>query len=241
LALKAPELDKRIVPEVGWDEFLERFHNLWQPGEHVSAIGRSGSGKTTMITQLLDERRYVVVLLTKRTDPLFPTFRRRGYKPVRNVSEWPERDWHPKIVIHIPTEGLGRREGERQAGEIRRVLDHAWDLGDVDLYIDEIAELADLLGLERELRTFWKEARSAGVSVVAGTQRPARVPLEMYDQPRFLLFWHSSNREAMKRLADMNAGDPELARQVVAQLDRYEVLAIDGYEQELVRTRPPKL
>jgi len=63
----------------------------------------------------------------------------------------------------------------------------------------------------------------------------------MYSQPRYLFFWRSKNREELKRLADMNAGDPELARQVVAQLDRFELLVIDSWEGELVRTRPPKL
>ena len=244
MALRRPEISKEYVPEVAWDDFQYNFHRLWREGEegqHVSAIGATRSGKTTTITQLLDDRRYVVVLLTKLRDPLFPKFRKRGYKTVDTAGEWPSRDWHPKIVIHIPAEGLGRREGERQAGAIRSVLHRVWMLGDLDLYIDELAELSDLLGLSTELRTLWKEAGSSNVSLIAGTQRPARVPLEMYSQPRFLLFWRSQNREEMKRLADMNAGDPEIVRQVVAQLDRFEILAVDSWEGEMVRTRPPKL
>jgi hypothetical protein len=95
--------------------------------------------------------------------------------------------------------------------------------------------------LDTELRTLWKEAGSANVSMIAGTQRPSRVPLEMYSQARFLFFWRSQNRDLMKKLADMNAGDPELVRQVVAQLERFELLVVDTWEGELVRTRPPKL
>jgi hypothetical protein len=243
VALKAPEIAKETVPEVPWESFLQRFQKVWDSseGQHLSAIGHTRSGKTTTLVQVLDVRRYVVVLLTKLRDPLFPKLKAYGYKEIRDVSEWPSKDWHPKIAIHLPSEGLGRKEGAQQAGKIRSVLHRVWQRGHMDLYIDEIAELSDLLGLGTELRTLWKEAGSSNVNLIAGTQRPSRVPLEMYSQPRFLFFWHSSNREELKRLADMNAGDPELARQIVAQLDRFEILVVDAWEGELVRTRPPEL
>lgn len=244
MALKAPELSKETVPEVPWEAFQDAFHRVWREGEegqHLSAIGATRSGKTTTLVQVMDARRYVVVLLTKPRDPLFAKLASRGYKTVHAADEWPSRDWHPKIIVHLPTEGLSRQQGARQASKIRRVLHRVWTQGDTDLYIDEIAELTDLLGLDTELRTLWKEAGSANVSMIAGTQRPARVPLEMYSQARFLFFWRSQNRDLMKKLADMNAGNPELARQVVAQLDRFELLVIDTWEGEMVRTRPPKL
>ncbi len=241
MVLKAPELRKETVPEVAWEEFLPRFHQVWRDGEegqHLSAIGATRSGKTTTLVQIMDGRRFVVVLLTKPRDPLFAKLKTRGYKTVKSVDEWPERDWHPKIIVHLPTEGLSRAQGAQQAAKIRRVLHRVWEQGDIDFYVDE---LSDLLGLDTELRTLWKEAGSSNVSMIAGTQRPSRVPLEMYSQARFMFFWRSQNRDLMKKLADMNAGDPELVRQVVAQLDRFELLVVDTWEGELVRTRPPKL
>lgn len=244
MAIKSPEISKDVVPEVGWEEFQTRFFQDWEnggDGQHVSAVGRTRSGKTTTITQMLDGRKYVVVLLTKRKDPLYAKFRQRGYKTVTDISEWPSKDWHPKIALHIPTEGLTKQSAVRQGDKIRRVLDEVWSRGDLDLFVDEISELHDLLGLETELRTFYKEAGSSNVSVWAGTQKGVRAPREMYDQPRFLFFWPTRNRDELKRIADMNASDPELARQVVAQLDRYEVLVVDAWEDVMVRVRPPKL
>ncbi len=244
MTLKAPEVRKEEVPELPWEEFRTRFFNDWADGgegQHVSAVGRTRSGKTTTITQMLDGRRYVVVLLTKRKDPLYDKFRQRGYKTIRDVSEWPSKDWHPKIAIHVPTEGLTKNAALKQGDMVRRVLDQCWERGDLDLFVDEISELHDLLGLQTELRTFYKEAGSSNVSVWAGTQKGVRAPREMYDQPRFLFFWPTRNRDELKRIADMNASDPELARQVVAQLDRYEVLVVDAWEDVMVRVRPPKL
>lgn len=241
VALKAPQTNKQVVPEVGWENFQKRLHGLWEPGQHLSALGSTGGGKTTMLIQLEDGRRNVVALLTKLRDPLFPHLKKRGYMSLKNVNEWPEKDWHPKVAIHIPSVGLDRKSAESQAKQIQRVLHEVWRRGDYDLYIDEIAELTDLLKLDVDLRVLYKEARSSGVSIVAGTQRASRVPLEMYSQPRFLLFWRSSNREELKRLAEMNAADPELVRSIIPQLDRYEVLVVDALEGELVRVRPPEL
>jgi hypothetical protein len=63
----------------------------------------------------------------------------------------------------------------------------------------------------------------------------------MYSQPRFLLFWRTNDRNDMKAFAEMNGQDPEPVRQIVAQLDKFELLAVDTDKGELVRTRPPKL
>lgn len=241
MVLKAPEIDKNVVPEVDWDSFLSSFHRLWEPGQHLSALGSTGGGKTTTLIQVEDGRRSVVALLTKLRDPLFKELSKRGYKTVPSAKEWPSREWHPKIAIHVPSTGLDRKSAERQAETITTVLHEVWRRGDMDLYIDEIAELTDLLKLDTNLRVLYKEARSSGVSIVAGTQRASRVPLEMYSQARFLFFWSSSNREELKRLADMNAGDPEIIRSVIPQLERYELLVVDALEGEVVRTRPPKL
>lgn len=241
MVLKRPEIPKEEVPEILWETFLNRLHKLWEPGQHLSALGSTGGGKTTTLIQVLDGRRDVIALLTKLRDPLFPSLNRRGYKAITDIGEWPSREWHPKTMIHLPSLGLDRLSAKAQAEEVSRVLHQVWTRADYDLYIDEIAELTDLMKLDVDLRVLYKEARSSGVSIVAGTQRASRVPLEMYSQARFLFFWKSSNREEMKRLADMNAGDPEIVRDVIVQLDRFEILVVDAIEGEMVRTRPPKL
>ncbi len=241
MALKAPEIRKDFAPEIPFDSFLAGLHENWEVGHHLSALGRTGGGKTTCLVQVLDKPREVCVLLTKLTDPLFKKLQRRGYKLVTDLNDWPSREWHPKVAVHLPPRGLDRKSGERQASEIRKVLHRVWKQGDSVLYLDEIAELTDLLNLKTEMRAMYKEARSSGVSIVAGTQRPAWVPKEMYSQPRFLLFWRTNDRNDMKSYADMNGVDPEPVRQIVAQLDRYEMLAVDTDSGEMIRTRPPKL
>jgi hypothetical protein len=237
----APQYDKTVAGEVPWERFLDGLHPSWEEGQHVSALGRTGGGKTTALVQLLDGRRNVVALLTKLRDPLFETLPKRGYKVVRSLDEWPDRDWHPKVALHIPSTSFDRKGTDAQAKLIRRVLHKVWRDGHTDLYVDEIAELTDLLNLKLEMRALYKEARSSGVAIIAGTQRPAWVPKEMYSQPRFLMFWRTSDRAELLAMASMNGVDPEPVRAVVAQLDNHEVLAVDTLSGEMIRTRPPKI
>ncbi len=182
-----------------------------------------------------------MALLTKRHDDLFPLLKRRGFKMISDLSKRPGIDNAPKVAIHLQPDGLRKEDGKEQAERISKLLHQVWLERGWTLYLDEIAALADTLGMSPELRSLWKEAASSKVTLVAGTQRPARVPLEMYSQPRFLMLWRTNDREELRRLAGMNGANAELVRDVVQQLDRFEIMVADLFTGEMVRTRPPKL
>lgn len=241
MVLKPPETPKEAIPEVPFEQFLEGLHSSWEQGQHVSALGRTRGGKTTTLVQILDDRKYVVALLTKRHDDLFPLLKKRGFKMIDDLRKRPSIDQAPKVAIHLQPDGLTKEDGKEQAARISDLLHQVWLERGWTLYLDEIAALADTLGMSPELRSLWKEAGSSKVTIVAGTQRPARVPLEMYSQPRFLMLWGTNDREELRRLAGMNGANAELVRDVVQQLDRYEILVADLWGGEMVRTRPPKI
>lgn len=241
MVLKPPETGKEEIAEVSWTKFLSGLHSGWSQGHHISALGRTRGGKTTALVQILDDRKYVIALLTKRHDDLFPLLKKRGFKMIDDLSKRPGISEAPRVAIHLQPDGLKKEDGRAQADRISRLLHQVWLERGWTLYLDEIAALADTLGMGAELRSLWKEAASSKVTLVAGTQRPARVPLEMYSQPRFLMLWATQEREELRRLAGMNGMNAELVRDVVQQLDRYEVLVADLWSGEMVRTRPPPL
>ena len=220
---------------------MEALGSSWEQGQHMTLLGRNGSGKTTAAIQILDQWDYVVALLTKRNDDLFPLFRKRGYHMLRPGKEWPAVEAAPKVAVHLPPEGLGRAETAKQSSQIRDVLAKVWEQGKWTLYIDEIAQLSDLGGLSTELRSLWKEARSSDVTIVAGTQRPSRVPIEAYSQPRFLCLWRTNDADQQKRLGEMNAIDPMPVRMKVGELGRFQILVVDTYTDDMAITQPPKL
>jgi len=229
------------ITELPWDEVLEHLEYEWKQGEHITAIGRNGSGKTTACIQILDRRHYVFALLTKRRDELFSEFQKRGYEMITEIDDIPDPQIQSKVALHIAPGGLDRVSTEKQAEKIREALHYIWDAGNWTLYIDEIAQLSDLSGLSTELRSLWKEARSSGVSLVAGTQRPSRVPIEAYSQPRYLLFWRTADQQQLKRLSEMNATDPEGVGAAIPKLKNHEILVVDSYDDAISKTTPPPL
>lgn len=246
----APPRGRLSLPDIGkeeaaaflpWPDVLAAFGEHWKQGEHVTLLGRTGGGKTTLAIQLLDVRKYVAAVLTKRDDPLFPLLKRRGYWVGSGLKNRPDVRHAPRIALHVKPDGLARADNLEQGATVSGVLHRLWEEKGWTIYLDEIATLTDNLGLDSELRSLWKEARSSKITLVAATQRPARIPLEAYSQPRFLILWRTNDREELRRLAGMNGVDPEPVRAVVAQLERHEVLIVDTLSGELVRSQPPKL
>src|SRR5262245_34432960 len=75
-----------VAPRVGWYEFLGS-HFRWLAGEHVGLIGPTGQGKTTLLTSLIKQRRYVAVFGTKPADKqLTRLIKQEGYK---RLEAWP--------------------------------------------------------------------------------------------------------------------------------------------------------
>jgi hypothetical protein len=221
-----------------WDDFLtEAF--VWHQGEHVSAIGPTGSGKTTLILAILHRRAYVCALATKPADKTMVGLIRRGY---RRITQWPPPPRgiarQLRIVLWPPFKHPDDVANQRY--QIDRALRAMFVAGSWTIFADEIYYLCKFLGLTKLLELIWTQGRSLGISLVGGTQRPAFVPLLMYSSATHLFFWRDNDEVNLKRIGGLGGKSAKLIRETVASLPKHTCLYLNTRTGQMVITKAPR-
>lgn len=228
------------IPYVVWADFLAR-HFDWNQGEHVSLIGPTGSGKTTLALEILARRTWVTALATKPRDATMDRLIRKGWK---KIQKWPP----PHVPLHRRNEGQRvvlwppfkkPEDVTNQAVQIDAAMRAMFVQGGWCIFADEARYLCVDLKLKRLLETIWTQGRSLRLSLVAGTQRPSMVPLLMYDQATHLFFWRDNDEANLKRIGGIGYQSSAGIRRAVCSLDLHEVLYVNSRTGEMLRTRIP--
>lgn len=215
-----------------WDEFMDSILD-WQQGEHVTLLGHTGSGKTTLARHLIQKRSHKLVFATKPRDPNIDVFKRDGFHLTRT---WPVDPRIKRNVLFWPkierTSDIGA-----QAEAIGRCLQSVYRTGGWCLYFDEVRYITDTLGLQRPLEVIWLQGRALKLSVLAGTQRPAWIPREAYSEASHLFLWRSTNRYDLKRLEDASNVDTKELTPILRNLPKHDVLYLNTRDGSMTRTR----
>lgn len=156
----------------------------WLPGEHVSAIGDTGTGKTYLLSKLLRLRKYVVVFKTK-PDPDDDS-KWRGFHRIRKAAGMmnERHDWF-----------LLDPEYARQPSEGYAMLERVWRQGGWTICIDELW-YAEQIGLKPYIERLLTQGRSKGISVVIGQQRPVATSRFAISQTTHLFTFRVEGRDA---------------------------------------------
>lgn len=224
------------IPRVEWDDFF-RYEFDWRQGQHVAAIGPTGSGKTTLAMAVLEKRRNLVVLATKPRDETLEALEKSD-KFLR-MKEWKSLSpvLYPKRILWPDAKDL--YSARTQQKEFRNALKKIYREGYWCVYIDELWFIIHHLKLELEVRTFLQQARSNKISLFVCTQRPAFVPLEVYDQSTHLFFWKDNDKRNLDRISGIAWLNSAMIRSVVARLEKHEVLYINTETGFMCRTMAP--
>lgn len=211
LSKKAPTK----VYEVGWDGFLKYFSNVFKQGDHVSLIGSTGCGKTTLAFYgILPIRDYVCVMATKPRDKQLTGLQDYGYVKIKS---WPpDYAWNRRVLLWPNSKRI--EDTATQALTFSSTLSQIYETGAWAIYIDELHYMIDTLKMERLLSMIWQQGRSMDISLVASMQRPAKVPLLAYTQATHLFFWRSNDENDLKRIGGIGWQNSKIVREIVANL-----------------------
>ena len=226
------------APRVPWDQFISKYFR-WEQGEHVALIGPTGQGKTTLLTNLLPLHPYVVVFATKPRDESMSRL-------IRHDKYYPVKEWQRLDPKQYPRRVLWPDAGSLNSVAIQQEVFHdafgrIYREGGWTVAIDELWYIDNVLKLEMDVKLYLLQARALGISLLAATQRPAWVPLEIYDQSTHLFFWRDNDETNLRRLSGISFRSADLIRSVVSELEKFQVLYINTRTGQMFRTRAPKI
>jgi hypothetical protein len=228
--------EPETIARVPWEQFLPALP--WRQGQHVALIGPTGCGKTTLLLNLLPKRKYVVLFGTKPRDATLNALVRQGY---HKMQKWEplDADMYPRRILW-PNAAQLREARNLQRREFTRALDAIYHEGSWCVAIDELWYVIQSLGLREEIKQYLQQARSLGISLVCATQRPAFVPLEVYDQSEHLFFWRDNDERNLRRLSGISWLSAKAVMQAIAHLPLHDVLYINTRTGSMSITRTPK-
>jgi hypothetical protein len=218
--------------------FLDEYW-AYRAGQHVTILGKTNSGKTTLGYQLLDKSARpelpALVLVMKPRDATASHYARGQDMP--RVRYWPQapnpmrRKPRGYTIWPQPTFDPDR-DDETLFWTFRSVILDSYKRGNRILFADEIVDVSELrsqiepkLGnLRRPLDAVWKRGRSMGCGLWAATQRPAGMSYHGYSAPEHIFIAHDPDYRTRKRYDEIGGVDTGLVQSVVMRLPPWHFL-----------------
>lgn len=212
---------------IAYNDFVRGFR--WNAGEHISIIGPTGSGKTTLAYHLLRNRKYVAIMATKPRDISLSSLAKN--QKYETITRWPPRYNTNKVIVWPK---FRPNDISNQTIAINDALLNIFNEGGWTVYIDETWYIDNILRLETLLKIYWTQARSMDISLMAGTQRPRDVPLLMYSQATHLFFFRFGDDSDIKRIGGIGAANSRIIGQIIPNLPKHSFLYVNAASGELI-------
>lgn len=208
------------IPFLSWEETRKTLD--WQQGEHVTIIGPTGQGKTTLALELMEQRGYPIIVATKPKDSTMERMKKQGYKVVRSYKDLGK---YPRTILWPKLERP--RDKYEQAVEIQKALEQIFVSGGYAVLIDELSYVLDELKCKTEITQIWQQGRSNNISLVTCVLRPSHVPLLAYDQATLVIMFRDADEVNLKRMGGLGHWNRKEIINAVGGLDRHEFLVLN--------------
>jgi len=219
------------LPFKPWRQFLDEW--TWKQGEHVLVIGRTGQGKTTLISKLVERRKHVVMFATKVHDPVL----KNQFAGFTVMPEW-KKPSSDKIMLWPKAKTNLREIKDLQTDTFQAALNEIFYDRGWCLVVDEAHWMTTELGLGQELALFQHQARSSGISVITGVQRPAFIPVITYGSTSHAFMGRINEPSDIKRLSGLGGVDARELGKHLLELPKHEWVYVDNTgNTEPFRTR----
>lgn len=223
------------VEYVEWETFLNDVFK-WKQGEHMTLIGPTGGGKTTLTRLLLPRRHYQLVVATKAQDPLIQEMKQdHEYSVVKEFDV--NADITPKVILYPAQKQSLSATRANQRSVIAHAIESAYHQKAWCIYIDEGNYVCEDLRLADDLKTIWHTGRSLNISLVVSLQRPTMIPLVAYSGATHLIFWRNNDEADLKRIGGIGGINNRTIREAVSALEWHEVLYVNTRSGRLCRTK----
>jgi hypothetical protein len=225
----------RQAPRVPWDIFL-RDYFTWEQGEHLALIAPTGQGKTTALMNLLPQQPYIVVFATKPKDTSMDRLISEGYLKMSKWENIPASRAPHRVLW---PSALDLDSDATQRAVFHDAFERIYREGGWCVAIDEGYIISKELRLDKDVKKYLTQGRSLGISLAFATQRPVDVPVLVYDQSTHVFFGRDNDEVNLKRISGISWRSANLIRNIVANLDQYQMLYVNTRTGEMVRTRTP--
>jgi hypothetical protein len=238
-----------MAPVIDFSAFMTYVFD-WRQGQHIGLVGPTEAGKSTMLYSLLPRRKYVVFFATKPHDDTLEHFAAKG--GFVRIEDWPplktrgmlrRRPYTPaemsKRLLWPDASTAGSLVRQRQV--FARAFDEIYSQGGWTVVWDEFWMMTQILDMEEESRILLQQARSNKISFVMGAQRPARIPVEMFDQSHHLFFARDNDERNLKHIGGVGWLASGPIKAFVAGLDQHQFLYVNTRTGIMYRTTAPEL
>lgn len=194
--------------------------------EHVEFLGPTGAGKTfaqaVMLKQRVAARQSHAVLIC--TKPADSTIKLLGWPVVDRIKDVAQ---YPQVVYWPKTRATGMRRKAFHAAKVQELLDWAWVHNHNSIIaFDEVAYVERLdPEIRADVEMYLREARSSGITLMMGKQRPQGVNREMHAETKWVVAFQGADRQDNERVAEL-FGSKRQWVEVLEDLDaeKYEFL-----------------